>query len=468
MATKIFTTSVNAAGYQAVLANGDDAYVARGVVVGSTDTYAIIGQGSGHSVVVYGEVVGGGASGISLGFDGTSQNEKVKIYAGGSVSGFGAGYGGIALTGSRLSLDNAGDVWGDYYGAYFGASNGSLSTLDNTGTISSGSHAVYLTNTGSVSINNSGTIDGYGNSVYVDEFNGTKGYYNITNTGTMNGGILATNAALLYYNGENGHLIGGIDAGIGDDYLAGGVEGDSFYGGGGFDRLFGNGGNDLLFGQAGGDVLQGGVGDDTLDGGTEADTMAGGAGNDAYYVDDAGDVVTELKNQGTDSIVSSVSYTLTDANIENLRLTGTDALSARGNALANIVVGNDGSNRIDGDLGADTLAGAGGNDRFRFVTKLGGTNVDHVYDFTNAAGNNDRFDIDNAVFLGLPAGKLAAGAFHAGTVNVATQADDRIVYNTATGDLFFDRDGSGTAYSAVHFATLDNKAALTAADFYVI
>ena len=59
------------------------------------------------------------------------------------------------------------------------------------------------------------------------------------------------------------------------------------------------------------------AGNDMLDGGTGNDTMIGGAGNDTYVVDAAGDVVTELAGQGTDTVQSSVSYTL-GANVENL------------------------------------------------------------------------------------------------------------------------------------------------------
>ncbi len=69
------------------------------------------------------------------------------------------------------------------------------------------------------------------------------------------------------------------------------------------------------------------------------------------------------------------------------------------------------------------------------------------------------------MFTGLAAGALAAGAFTTGSA--ATQADDRIVYNTATGALLFDADGTGGA-AAVQFATLAGGLALTSADFLVI
>jgi serralysin len=78
---------------------------------------------------------------------------------------------------------------------------------------------------------------------------------------------------------------------------------------------------------------------------------------------------------------------------------------------------------------------------------------------------DDTIRLENAVFTGLAAGALAPGAFNTGAA--ASQADDRIIYNTATGALLFDADGSG-AGAAVHFATLAGGLALTASDFLVI
>jgi Ca2+-binding RTX toxin-like protein len=115
--------------------------------------------------------------------------------------------------------------------------------------------------------------------------------------------------------------------------------------------LLGGAGNDKLVGNAGSDVLDGGIGNDQL---------LGGAGNDAYTVDVAGDVVTELANEGTDTVLSSVNYTLTD-NVENLTLAGSAKIGT-GNALNNAIIGNDAANTLSGGAGNDRLEGGKGYD----------------------------------------------------------------------------------------------------------
>ena len=98
-----------------------------------------------------------------------------------------------------------------------------------------------------------------------------------------------------------------------------------------------------------------------LDGGAGADALRGGLGDDIYFVDNAGDVVTELASQGTDTVNSSVTHSLT-ANVENLTLTGTAAINGTGNDLNNIILGNAGTNVLSGGAGKDVLTGGGGKD----------------------------------------------------------------------------------------------------------
>ncbi|MEQ1627173.1 MAG: calcium-binding protein, partial [Nitrospira sp.] len=118
-------------------------------------------------------------------------------------------------------------------------------------------------------------------------------------------------------------------------------------------------GNDLN------NTLIGGRANNLLDGGLGADTLVGGAGDDTYIVDHGGDVVSELANEGTDTIESSVTYTLSP-NVENLVLTGMGVVDAIGNAINNDVKGNAASNVLNGGGGDDSLQGNGGADAYIF------------------------------------------------------------------------------------------------------
>ena len=137
----------------------------------------------------------------------------------------------------------------------------------------------------------------------------------------------------------------------------------------GIENLTGSALNDTLTGDASVNVISGGAGDDLIDGGAAGDSLIGGLGNDTYIVDNAGDVVTEVNGEGTDTVRSSVSYTLSDY-VENLILTGT-AANGTGNSGDNIITGNALANRLNGGAGADRLIGGDGID---FLT--GGTGAD--------------------------------------------------------------------------------------------
>jgi Ca2+-binding RTX toxin-like protein len=143
--------------------------------------------------------------------------------------------------------------------------------------------------------------------------------------------------------------------------------------------------------------LTGNSGSNILDGGAGADTLAGDAGNDTYTVDDAGDFVDESFGAGTDTVNTSVSYTLAD-NVENLALTGTGTINGTGNALDNSLIGNSAANVLDGGAGADRLTGGGGYDVFVF--RPGEAAGDVVLDF---AGNGAAAG-DSLKFMGFGAG----------------------------------------------------------------
>ncbi|MBK8958687.1 MAG: hypothetical protein IPM80_09680 [Proteobacteria bacterium] len=136
------------------------------------------------------------------------------------------------------------------------------------------------------------------------------------------------------------------------------------------ERLDGSAAADTLLGLAGNDKLFGLAGNDVLDGGLGADLMSGGRGNDSYRVDHAGDRVVEKRGEGTDTVRASVSHTLA-AEVENLILLGSAALSATGNAGANQLTGNSARNLLTGGAGNDVLNGGGGIDTLR-----GGTGND--------------------------------------------------------------------------------------------
>ena len=208
--------------------------------------------------------------------------------------------------------------------------------------------------------------------------------------------------------------------------------------------------------------------------------MYGGPGNDVYVVGESSDAVREYAGEGTDSVYSSVSHTLRD-NVERLYLTGTAPVNGTGNGLANLLTGNgaanvltggagndtlrggDGADTLAGGIGNDTLAGGYGTDTFLFNTALNRTtNVDRITGFSPA---DDVIRLDQTVFAALSLGALSADAFRAGTA--ALDADDRIIYNSGTGRIYYDADGNG-AGAQILFAQVTAGLALTNADFFIV
>jgi Ca2+-binding RTX toxin-like protein len=256
--------------------------------------------------------------------------------------------------------------------------------------------------------------------------------------------------------------------------LTGSSFGQTIIGNEGVNELYGLGGADVLFGLGGNDVLDGGVG---------ADVARGGAGDDAYAIDDNLDQVIEAAGEGYDRLFTTVDYRVGES--QSIELLVADQasgapLNLAGNNLSNTIIGNGGANLVEGHGGVDRLEGGGGDDtldggsegdvlnggagadQFRFTAALDG-NFDRIEDFLSGT---DTIGLSRTVFTGLAAGSVPAGAFALGSA--AADEDDRLIYNQATGQLFYDADGNLSGATAVLFATLQPGTVLAASDFVVI
>jgi Ca2+-binding RTX toxin-like protein len=139
-------------------------------------------------------------------------------------------------------------------------------------------------------------------------------------------------------------------------------------------NITGNALDNKLTGNAAANTLLGGAGNDTLDGGAGADKLTGGSGNDTYVVDLAGDIVTELLSEGTDTVQTTLASYALGANVENLTYTGAAAFTGTGTALGNLLIGGDAGNKLDGGAGDDELHGGKGADSL-----IGGTGNDTLF-----------------------------------------------------------------------------------------
>jgi Ca2+-binding RTX toxin-like protein len=289
----------------------------------------------------------------------------------------------------------------------------------------------------------------------------------------------------------------------GFENVIGTAQNDSITGDNANNILSGGAGNDVLGGSRGNDTLNGGAGIDTANysalgqtivlGPTGVVTKAGGFGTDQLNGIETitastllGDTIntstatgssTITANLGTNSltvnnvviggVTTSLNFTVN--NFENV--TGTarnDSITGNaGNNILNGGAGNDtlvgdaGNDNLIGGSGIDVLVGGAGNDRFTFLNPAEG--VDIITDFASVP---DTIAVSASGFGGgLALGVLSGLQFFVGAS--ATTAAHRFIYNSFTGGLFFDVDGTGAA-AQQQIASLTFAPALTSNDILVI
>ena len=297
----------------------------------------------------------------------------------------------------------------------------------------------------------------------------------IVNLGSVTGAVRLSPGHDVY-DGRTGSVGGGIygfagndriDAGSGNDLIDGGAGADAMAGGAGDDVYFvdnigdsvtelaGQGTDEVrttlasyalganverltgtsasgqtLTGNGAANIVTGGAGNDRIDGGAGVDSLIGGTGNDSYFVDEAGDLVTEISGQGHDVVSASASYRLgAGASVEVLTArtpASTAAIDLAGNELPNAIYGSAGANVIDGGGGADVMFGLAGDDQYY---------TDHSGDLVIESAGNGHDVVHAAADFALGAGShvevlLARHQSSAAPINLAGNELNQAIYGS--------------------------------------
>ncbi|MBX5133608.1 rhizobiocin [Rhizobium lentis] len=320
-----------------------------------------------------------------------------RTYVGDSLSGYKYEHDGAPQTFMMLDIAALQEMYGADYTTNSGDTvykwnpNQGITYVNGVAAITPAANRIFAT------IWDGGGIDTYDLSAYTTalKIDLRAGGYSVFSQGQLsylgggpNNGYARGNIFnALLHEGNTASLIENVKAGSGNDSITG------------------NEADNALWGNAGNDTLNGDSGNDTLDGGAGIDKMSGGVGNDVYIVDNASDAVIENANEGTDTIRTTLSYTLS-TNVENLIYSGTAVFIGHGNAAANVITGGAGSDWLDGEAGADTLIGGAGDDTYD-VDSLGDVMVeatdggtDKIWTDLAAYSLADIANVENLSFLG--------------------------------------------------------------------
>jgi serralysin len=180
-------------------------------------------------------------------------------------------------------------------------------------------------------------------------------------------------------------------------------------------------------------------------------------GIDTYnYADTLKSIENVIGTRFTDHITGNASANRLEGGLGNDTLKGLS-----GN---DTLIGGAGNDRLSGGKGADVLTGGSGYDIFIFDTAASSSNIDKITDFSVVS---DTIWLENSIFTKLVGtGTLTSAQFHKSTSGLAHDKDDRIIYETDTGKLFYDSNGNAGG-GAVQIALLSKNLSLTAADFFI-
>jgi Ca2+-binding RTX toxin-like protein len=289
-----------------------------------------------------------------------------------------------------------------------------------------------------------------------DELFGQAGYDRLSYAGSSTTVIVDLGDGQGYAGDALGDLMVGFEEVLGSRYA---------------DRITGDDFANRLIGAVGDDRLLGGGGNDTLVGGRGDDTMIGGGGRDQviYAQDPAGVVVNLLRGTARDGFGDFDAI----SNFEEVRGSrfndvitgGILAETLRGEAGNDRLTGGAGNDRLFGGAGIDTMTGGAGADDFVFnATPNRTSNVERIIDFKSG---EDRLFLENSVIkhIGLNDTPLKDDFFHLGTTS--EDLFTRIIYDRASGSLYYDSDGTGTA-AQIKIAVLTSKPLLASSDIFVM